>query len=77
MQRETEVIQLDPHIQEAADHVDHVVGVDRGENQVAGERGLNGDLRRLRVADFTTMILSGSWRGSNASRGQKSVPFSH
>ena len=29
-----------------------VVGVQRAEHQVAGQRGLDGDLRRLQVADF-------------------------
>ncbi len=30
-----------------------VVGVQRGQHQVAGERGLDGDLRGFEVADFT------------------------
>src|SRR6266540_1105074 len=47
-----EVVGLDLHVEEAAEHVDHVVGVDGGEDQVAGEGGLDGDVRRLRVADL-------------------------
>src|SRR5208282_6477434 len=40
------------HIQETANHIDYVVGVNRGKHQVSGQRRLDGDLRRLRVADF-------------------------
>ncbi len=32
-----EIVSLDAHIQEAAQNVEHVVGVDGGEDQVAGE----------------------------------------
>ena len=37
---------------EAADDVEHVVGVHGGEHQVAGERRLHRDLGGLRVADL-------------------------
>ena len=47
-----EVIGFDAHVDETADHVGHVVGVHRGEHQVAGERGIDGDLRGFLVADF-------------------------
>src|ERR1039458_5065239 len=47
-----EVVGLDAHVEEAAEDVDHVVGVDGGEDEVAGKRGVDGDLRRLLVADF-------------------------
>src|SRR5713101_1087400 len=47
-----EIIRLNTHVDEASDDVGHVVGVDRGEDQVAGESGLNGDLRGFLVADF-------------------------
>src|SRR6266568_688230 len=46
------VVWLDAHVDEAADDVGHVVGVNSGEEQVAGERGLDGDLRGFLVADF-------------------------
>src|SRR5579863_4015006 len=46
------VVRFDAHIEEAPDNVDHVVGVDGGENQVAGKRGLNRNLRSLGVANF-------------------------
>ena len=52
VERGDEVISLDAHVEEAAEHVDHVVGVDGGEDQVAGERGVDGDLRGFLVADF-------------------------
>ena len=36
VQRGNKVVRLDAHVQKSADDVDHVVRVDRGENQVAG-----------------------------------------
>src|SRR6185369_11009003 len=47
------------HVQEAADQVERVVGVHGGEHQVAGERRLDGDLRRLRIADLAYHDLVG------------------
>src|SRR3984957_11978954 len=47
-----EVIGFDTHVDETPDHVGHVVGVHRGEHQVAGQRGIDGDLRGFLVADF-------------------------
>src|SRR5215472_6690424 len=47
-----EVVGLDAHVDEAADDVGDVVGVDGGEDEVAGERRLDGDLRGFLVADF-------------------------
>ncbi len=44
---------------EAAEHVEHVVGVDRGQHQVAGERGLHRDLGGLAVADLADHDLVG------------------
>ena len=52
IQRGNEIVRLDAHVDETADDVGHVVGVDGGEHQVAGERGLNGDLRGFLVANF-------------------------
>ena len=59
VQRGDKVVGLDAHVQEAAEHVEHVVGVDGGEDQVAGERGVDGDLRGLLVADFADHDLVG------------------
>src|SRR5579859_1416350 len=53
VQRGNEIVRLHAHVQKAAQHVDYVVCVHRGEHQVAGKRGLDRDLRRLGVADFT------------------------
>ena len=52
VQRGDEIVGLDTHVDEAADHVGDVVGVNGGEDEVASQRGLNGDLGRFLVADF-------------------------
>ena len=59
IQRRNEVVGLDAHVEEAAEHVHHVVGVHGGEHQVSGERGVDGDLRRFGVADFAHHDLVG------------------
>ncbi len=54
-------------------HVDHVVGVHGGEHQVAGKRGVDGNLRRFGVADFAHHDLVGivtQDRTQAASEGQ-------
>jgi hypothetical protein len=43
---------LDAHVDEARDGAGRVVGVDGGEDEVAGERGADGDLGGVLVADF-------------------------
>ena len=43
---------LDAHVEQPRDGAGGVVGVQRAEDQVAGQRGLDGDLGRLQVADF-------------------------
>src|ERR1700690_1839986 len=52
IQRGHEIIRLDAHVDKAADYVGDVVGVNRGEDEVARKRGIDGDLRRFLVADF-------------------------
>src|SRR5216683_5825947 len=52
IERGDKVVGFDAHVDETADDVGHVVGVDSGENEVAGKRRLDGDLRGLLVADF-------------------------
>src|SRR5712692_9332847 len=59
VQRRYEVVGLDAHVQEAAQHVHDVVGVNSGENQVTGECRLDGDLRGLVIADFAHHDLVG------------------
>src|SRR4029434_11338700 len=44
-------IRLAPHVLEAYHRPRGVVGVERGQHEMAGEGGLDGDLRRLAVAD--------------------------
>src|SRR5260370_24813562 len=53
------VIRLDAHIDEAADDVGNVVGVDGGENEVAGGGRLDGDLGGFLIADFANHELVG------------------
>ena len=43
---------LHAHVDETRQRLRGVVGVQRGQHQVAGLRGLDGDFRRLEVADF-------------------------
>ncbi len=43
---------LDAHIGQAGNGRDGVVGMECGEHEVTGERGLNGDLRGFEIADF-------------------------
>ena len=43
---------LDAHVEQTADGAGGVVGVERGEDEVAGEGGLDRDLGRLVVADL-------------------------
>jgi hypothetical protein len=59
VERRDEVVGLDPHVQEAAEDVDHVVGVNGGEDEVAREGGVDGDLGGFLVADFTDEDLVG------------------
>src|SRR6266568_4380909 len=47
-----EVVRLDTHVDEAADDVRDVVGVNGCENKVPGESGLNSNLRGFLIADF-------------------------
>ena len=59
VERRHELIRLDAHVQEASQHVHDVVGVDGREHQVTGQRRLDGDLRRLGVADLAHHDLVG------------------
>ena len=51
-QRRGDQERLDPHVDQAGDRAGGVVGVERGEHQVAGERGAGWRSRRFRVADL-------------------------
>src|SRR6202044_445759 len=52
IQRGDEIVGFNAHVDEATDNVGAIVGVHGGEHQVAGERGVDGDLRGFLVADF-------------------------
>jgi len=43
---------LDAHVGQPGGRADRVVGVQRGQHQMAGQAGLDGDLRRLGIADL-------------------------
>ena len=77
IQRRNEIVRLDAHVDEAADHVGHVVGVNRGENQMAGERRVDGDLRGFLVANFADHDLVGvvTQNGTQAA-GEREALFS-
>src|SRR5882757_4312264 len=57
VQRGDEVVCLHTHVQEASQHIEHVVRVHGGEDKVAGQRGIDRDLRRFLVADLTHQNL--------------------
>ncbi len=52
LERRRDEIRLDAHVHEPRERAGRVVRVQRGENHVAGERCLHGDLRRFLVANF-------------------------
>src|SRR6266850_8203659 len=52
VQRAHETVGIQAHVHEPADHVEDVVGVHRGENQVSGQRRLHRYLRGFRIADL-------------------------
>ena len=51
-ERRGDQIRLDAHVHQARQRAGRVVRVQRGENQMAGERRLHGDLRRLLRREF-------------------------
>src|SRR5579885_1808237 len=52
VERGNEVVRLDAHVDETADDVGNVIGVNGGEDEVPRQGGLNGDLGGFLVADF-------------------------
>src|SRR6202011_1355939 len=52
VQRRYKVVSFHAHVEESSEHIQNVIGVDRGEDQVAGQRGVDGDLGGFLVADF-------------------------
>ena len=53
LQDRRDQVRLGAHVLQSGDGARCVVGVQRGEDQVAGERGLDGDFHRLQVANLT------------------------
>ena len=72
---DTKLYASTPMFRKRPNHVDHVVGVHRGEHQVAGERGVDGNLRRFGVADFAHHDLVGIVTQNRTQvRGRRSGP---
>ena len=51
-ERRSDEIRLDAHVHQTRQRAGRVVGVQRGENQVTGQRRLHGNLRGFGVANF-------------------------
>src|SRR5712691_4236137 len=67
--------QIDVHVHETADHVEYIVRVDGGENEVPRERGLHGDVGRLRVAYLANHDLVGIVPQDGAQPPRESEPL--
>src|SRR3990172_3918453 len=59
VERRDKIVRLEPHVDQAADDIDDVIGVHRGKYQVTGQGRLDRDLSRLRVSDFSDHDLVG------------------
>jgi len=57
IERGDKVVRLDAHVEKSSNHIDDVIRVDRGEDQVTRQSRLNRDLRRLLVTDLTDQYL--------------------
>src|SRR3954452_1556300 len=75
VERRDEVVEVDLHVQEAAEDVDDVVGVNGGEDEVTGERRLHGDGGRFFVADLADHDLVGVVAKDGAQSARKRQPF--
>ncbi len=52
IQRGNKIVRIDTHIQESSKHIDHVIRVNRREDEVARQRRLNRNLSGFDVSDF-------------------------
>ena len=71
--RRSDEERLDAHVDETRDAADGVVGVERGEDQVAGESCADGDFRRFEVAHFPDhhdVRVAAQNRAQGASEGE-------
>src|SRR6267154_2395677 len=77
VQRGHKIVGLDAHVDKAADYVGDVVGVNSGKDQMAGERGLNGNLSGFLVANFADHDLVGivAQDGTQAAREGQTLFF--
>src|SRR5277367_4516923 len=57
VERGNKIVSFHSHIEKTSQHVDHVVGMDGGEHQVTGQRGVDGNLCCFLVADFAHQDL--------------------
>ena len=73
-ERGGDLVRLDADVHEARDRVRGVVGVQRREHQVAGERRLDGDVRRLPVADLADEHDVGVLAEDRAQRAREGEP---
>src|SRR5208337_755566 len=62
---------FDSHIHKAGDGFGRAIGVQRGENKVSGKRGLDGDFRGFKVADFADQNNVGILPQESAQGGGK------
>src|ERR1035437_3240098 len=79
VQRGHKIIGLHAHVEKAAQHVQDVIGVHGGEHQVAGEGGVDGDLRGFLIADFADHDLVGivAQYGAQAAREGEALLLIH
>src|SRR5215472_5415231 len=73
IQRGDEIVRLHSHVEEAAEHVYHVIGVHGREDQMSRQRRLDGDLRGFRIANLAHHDLVGivtQNRAQSASEGE-------
>ena len=75
VQRRNKTVGINSHVHEATDHIKHIVGMHRGKHQVAGQRGLYGDLRGFGVADLAHHDLVRVMAQDGAQAAREGQPF--
>ena len=69
-----DLVRLHAHVYQAGDGIGRIVGVQRAEDEVTGQRRLHGDLRRLLIPDFTDQHDVGVLPEDRAQRRGESEP---